>query len=206
MTVLPLPPVVVGRSRRRSSVRAALGLRATSRVAGIVAAGSACLVLVAGLVHLDARGDLRAERATLTRARLERAVAADDAARSAVAVTTAEAALAAARSVLAEATTLVEQVRGDLATRTDQRDALQAQARAATDELTGVRSSLVAGFTELGLQGAQITALEVCLNGVSRALLQLAFEDGVGAAGSLRAVGDACDTAAVALDVPAGPR
>jgi hypothetical protein len=206
VTVLPLPPVVVGRSRRRPLARTALGLRATSRVRAVAAATSACLLVGAGLVHLDARADLQAERATLTRARLEQAVAADDAARSAVAVTAAERALGTARSSLTEATALVDQVRTDLDARTAQRDDLQGRLRAATDELTGVRSSLVAGFTALGLQGAQITALEACLNGVSRALLQLAFEDDAGAARSLRGVTGPCDTAAVALDVPTGRR
>ena len=188
MTVLPLPPVVVGRSRRRALARATSGLRVTSRIRAIVAATSASLLLGAGLVHLDARNDLQAEQATLTRARLEQAVAADDA----------------ARSSLAEATAHVDRVRADLRTRTGQRDDLQARLQAATEELTGVRDSLVADVAALGLQGAQITALETCLNGVSRALLQLAFEDGAGAAGSLRAVRASCDSASVALDVPAG--
>lgn len=204
MTVLPLPPVVVGRSRRRALARATSGLRVTSRIRAIVAATSACLLLGAGLVHLDARSDLQAEQATLTRAQLEQAVAADDAARSATAVTAADRALVAARSSLADATSHVDRVRADLRTRTGQRDDLQARLQAATEELTGVRDSLVADFAALGLQGAQITALDTCLNGVSRALLQLAFEDGAGAAGSLRAVRASCDSASVALDVPAG--
>ena len=206
MTVLPLPSVVASRSRRRALVRGALGLRVTSRARAAVAATSACLLLAAGLVHLDARSDLQAERATLSRVRLEQSFAADDAARSAVAVTAADRALVAARSARAESAAQVDQVRADLDTRTGQRDDLQARLQATTDELTGVRDSLVGDFAALGLQGAQITALEGCLNGVSRALLQLAFEDPAGAARSLRAVRDSCGAASVALDVPAGRR
>ena len=202
MTVVPLPPVVVGEPRRRALARAALGLRATSRAKAVVAATTACVLLGAGLVHLETRADLRSEQTTLTRARLERAVAADDAARSAAAVTAGERALGAARSALAATTAQVDQVRADLSSRTGERDELRARLRAATEELTGVRTSLMAGFVELGLQGAQITALDACLNGVSRALLQLAFEDDGGAAGSLRAVGASCATGSVAFDVP----
>jgi chromosome segregation ATPase len=158
------------------------------------------------LVHLDARSDLRSEREALAHARLERAAAADHAARSTAAVATAEQASSTAATALAEAAGRVDRVRADLRTRTDQRDDLRARARAATEELTGVRSNLVAAFAELGLQGSQITALDACLNGVSRALLQLAFEDDAGAAGSLRAVAAPCDAASVALDVPVGRR
>ena len=195
VTVVSLPPVVVPERRPRAVVR----LRATSRVRMAVASASACALLGAGFVHLDARADLRAERATFTRARLERATAADDAARSTAAVAAAERASAAAADALAGATARVDRVRADLRTRTDQRDGLRAELRAATEELTGVRSSLMAAFGELGLQGAQITALDACLNGVSRALLQLAFEDDAGAARSLRAVAGSCDAASVAL-------
>ncbi len=198
MAVVSLPPVAVVRRRSRVAVR----LRTTGRIRAVVAATSACLLVGAGLVHLDARADLRAEQATLTRARLERATAADDAARSAAAVTAAERALDGARSSLAETTARLDQVRADLSTRTGQRDDLRARLRAATEELTGVRTGLMTGFAELGLQGAQITALDVCLNGVSRALLQLAFEDDAGAADSLRFVAGPCDTASVGLDVP----
>ena len=195
VTVVSLPPVAVAERRTRAAVR----LPATSRVRAAAAAGAACALLGAGLVHLDARADLRTERATLTRAALERVAAADDAARSTAAVTATERASAAASDALAGATARVDRVRADLRTRTDQRDGLRAELRAATEELTGVRSSLVVAFGELGLQGAQITALDTCLNGASRALLQLAFEDDAGAARSLRAVAGSCDAASVAL-------
>jgi hypothetical protein len=90
-------------------------------------------------------------------------------------------------------------VRASLRTRTTERDDLRAQLRAASQELEGVRGSLLAGFAELGLQGEQIRALDACLNGVSRALLQLAFEDDAGAAASLREVAGPCSAASVAL-------
>jgi hypothetical protein len=132
-------------------------------------------------------------------------VAADDAVRSAAAVSAAERASTAATGALADAVARVGRAQDDLQDRTTQRDRLRGELRAATDELTGVRSSLVAGFAALGLQGAQVAALDACLNGVSRALLQLAFEDDTGAAGSLRGVSGPCQTAAVALDVPGRP-
>jgi len=202
VTVVALPPVAVPERRARTLVR----LRATGRLRAVAAGVAACAALAAGLVHLDARADLRAERATLANARLERAAAADDAARSTAAVAVAEEASVAARQALVEAGARVAQVRADLRARTDQRDDLRGRLRAATEELTGVQSSLIAGFAELGLQGAQITALDACLNGVSRALLQLSFEDDAGAAGSLRAVASPCDAASVALDAPGGGR
>jgi hypothetical protein len=202
MTVVSLPPVVVAERRPRALARLRISTRATAVAAGT----AACVALGAGLVHLDARADLRAEQATLERAWLEQAVAADDAARSTAAVATQERAAAAARDALAGAVARVDEVRADLRTRTGQRDELRAELRAATEELTGVQTSLVAGFAELGLQGAQITALDACLDGVSRALLQLAFEDDGGAAGSLRAVAGPCQAASVALDVPTGGR
>src|SRR5215211_5481598 len=78
VAVVSLPPVA-GTERR---LRAATRVRTAGRVRlGVAAACGAALLLV-GLVHLDARADLRAEQATLRRARLEQAVAADDAARS----------------------------------------------------------------------------------------------------------------------------
>lgn len=206
MTVVSLPPVVVAERRPRAATRALVRLRATGRVRAVAIGTSACLVLGAGLVHLDARADLRAERATLSRARLEQAAAADHAARSTAAVATARQAAAGAREALTDAGARVERVRTRLRARTDQRDALRTELRAATEELTGVQSSLVTGFAELGLQGTQIAALDACLDGVSRALLQLAFEDDAGAAGSLAAVSGSCETASVALDIPGGRR
>jgi hypothetical protein len=205
MSVVSLPRVGVAERRSRADVRATLRARATGRVRAIAAVTAGVLLAAAALVHLDARADLGAERATLSRARLERAVAADDAARSTAAVAAAERASTAAAGALADAVTRVGQVRDDLDARTNQRDQLRGELRAAGDELTGVQSSLVAGFAELGLQGAQVAALDACLNGVSRALLQLAFEDDAGAAGSLRAVTGPCQTASVALDVPDRP-
>jgi chromosome segregation ATPase len=195
VTVVSLPRVVVTERRLRTLLR----VRVTSRARAVVAATSACALVGGVLVHLDARADLRAERAALTQGRLEQAVAADDAARSTAAVATAEREAAAAREALAGAVARVDQVRASLRTRTGQRDDLRAQLRAASEELEGVRGSLLAGFTELGLQGEQIRALDACLNGVSRALLQLAFEDDAGAAGSLREVAGPCSTASVAL-------
>jgi hypothetical protein len=176
------------------------------RTRSVVAAAAAALLVTAGLVHVDARADLRAEQAALRQARLEEAVAADDAARSAVAVAAATAALGDARDALASTVARVDGVRTDLADRTDERDDLQARLVVATEELEGVRSSLVAGFTALGLQGEQIAALDTCLNGLSRALLQLAFEDDAGATRSLSAVATPCAAASGALDVPPGRR
>jgi hypothetical protein len=202
VTVVSLPQVVVTERRLRALRR----VRVTTKVRAVAAATSACVLLAAVLVHLDARADLRAERATLAQARLEQAAAADDAARSTAAVATAEREAAVAREALEGAVARVERVRDQLQARTAQRDDLRAQLRAASEELDGVRSTLVAGFAELGLQGEQIRALDACLNGVSRALLQLAFEDDFGAAGSLRAVTGPCEDASVALDVPGGGR
>jgi hypothetical protein len=195
VTVVSLPPVVVAGPRRRVVVRPLT----TTRVKAIAAATSACALLGAGLVHLDARADLRAERAALSRAGLERAAAADDVARSTAAVATAEGEAVGAAEALARAVARVDRVRADLRDRTAQRDDLRAQLRAAASELDGVRTNLVAAFAELGLQGEQIRALDACLNGVSRALLQLAFEDDAGAAGSLRGVAGSCSAASVAL-------
>jgi hypothetical protein len=147
---------------------------------------------------------LRSERAALRQARLEEAVAADDAARSTVAVAAATQALADARDALAATVERVEGVRTDLTDRTDERDDLQARLAVATEELDGVRGSLVAGFTALGLQGEQIASLDACLNGLSRALLQLAFEDDAGATRSLAGVATPCAAASGALDVLPG--
>jgi hypothetical protein len=196
VAVVSLPPVGVADRRSHVGVR----VRVTGRVRAVAAAASACVVLGGALVHLDARADLRAERAGLERARLERVTAADGATRAATAVRAAEQASAAAEGALADAVARVDRVRAALRRRTDERDGLRTELRAATEELTGVERRLVTGVTELGLQGAQITALDACLNGVSRALLQLAFEDDAGAAGSLRAVAGPCQTASVALE------
>ena len=174
-------------------------VRVTNKARALTAAATACALVGAGLVHLDARADLRAEQDTLRRARLEQAVAGDAAARSTAAVAAAEREAAAAGDALAGAVARVDRVRASLQERTAQRDDLRAQLRAATEELDGVRGNLVAGFAELGLQGEQIRALDACLNGVSRALLQLAFEDDAGAAGSLRDVAGPCSAASVAL-------
>jgi hypothetical protein len=176
VTVVSLPPVV-GAERR---LRAVPRVRVAGQVRAVAAATAACVLAGALFVHLDARADLRAERATLTDARLEQAVAA-------------------AKEALASAGDRLAQVRGDLLDRTAQRDELRAELQAATSELEGVRTNLVARFTQLGLQGQQITSLDSCLNGVSRALLQLAFEDDAGAARSLEQVADPCSAASVAL-------
>jgi gamma-glutamyl:cysteine ligase YbdK (ATP-grasp superfamily) len=173
VTVIPVPGVGV-----EARPRTALRLRVTSRVRLAAAATTVCALFVGALVHLDARADLQAERATLEQARLERATA----------------------------VACVDSVRSALRTRTDQRDGLKSQLQAASDELNGVRSTLGTAFAALGLQGAQIEALDECLNGVSRALLQLAFEDDAGAARSLRAVAGRCDAASVAIDAPGGGR
>jgi hypothetical protein len=195
VTVVSLPQAVVTERRLRTLLR----VRVTSRARAVVAATSACALVGGVLVHLDARADLRTERAALTQGRLEQAVAADDAARSTAAVVTGEREAAAAREALAGAVERVDGVRASLRTRTTERDDLRAQLRAASQELEGVRGSLLAGFAELGLQGEQIRALDACLNGVSRALLQLAFEDDAGAAASLREVAGPCSAASVAL-------
>ena len=201
VTVIPVPGVGV-----EARPRTALRLRVTSRVRLVAAATTVCALFVGALVHLDARANLRAERATLEQARLERAVAGDDAARSAAGVAATEREATAARAALATAVARVDSVRSALRTRTDQRDGLKSQLQAASDELNGVRSTLGTAFAALGLQGAQIEALDECLNGVSRALLQLAFEDDAGAARSLRAVAGRCDAASVAIDAPGGGR
>jgi acyl transferase domain-containing protein len=79
VSVVSLPPVAVGERRLRPRIEAALRLGATGRVRVVVAATSACALLGVGLVHLDARADLRAEREALVQARLEQAAAADGA-------------------------------------------------------------------------------------------------------------------------------
>ena len=195
VTVVSLPGAVVTERRLRALVR----VRVTNKARALTAAATACALAGAVLVHLDARADLRAEQDRLRRARLEQAVAGDAAARSTAAVAAAEREAAAAGDALTGAVARVDRVRASLQERTAQRDDLRAQLRAATEELDGVRGNLVAGFAELGLQGEQIRALDACLNGVSRALLQLAFEDDAGAAGSLRDVAGPCSAASVAL-------
>jgi hypothetical protein len=192
MTVVSLPPPAP-----LALVRSFLA----GRTRAVAATTAIALLSAAALVHVDARADLRSERAALRQARLEEAVAADDAARSAVAVAAATQALDEARAALAETVRAVEGVQADLVERTDERDDLQARLTAATEELDGVRSTLVAGFTALGLQGEQIASLDACLNGLSRALLQLAFEDDGGAATSLAAVATPCAAVSGALDV-----
>jgi hypothetical protein len=206
MTVVSLPPPAraegAGRTRPVALVRAFLA----GRTRAVASATTVALLATAALVHVDARADLRSERSALRQARLEEAVAADDAARSAVAVAAATQALDEARDALTTTVERVDGVRADLTDRTDERDDLQARLAVATEELTGVRSNLVAGFTALGLQGEQIASLDACLNGLSRALLQLAFEDDAGATRSLGAVATPCAAASGALDVvPARP-
>jgi hypothetical protein len=200
MTVVSLPRPVGTRTGPVPVLRSFLA----GRTRAVAVTATIALLAAGALVHVDARADLRSQRAALRQARLEEAVAADDAARSAVAVAAATQALVDARDALAATARQVDGVRTDLTDRTGERDDLQARLAVATEELNGVRSSLVAGFTALGLQGEQIASLDACLNGLSRALLQLAFEDDAGAARSLAGVATPCAAASGALDVLPG--
>lgn len=204
MTVVSLPRPLAAPGARRTGPVAVVRSLVAGRVLAVALTTTAALLATATLVHVDARADLRSERAALRQARLEEAVAADDAARSAAAVAAAEQALVEARDALAATVERVEGVRADLTDRTDERDDLQARLAVATEELDGVRSSVVAGFAALGLQGEQIASLDACLNGLSRALLQLAFEDDAGAGRSLAGVATPCAAASGALDVVPG--
>jgi len=203
MTVVSLPPVSA-EQRPHSGPVAQVRSFLAGRTRVVAVATTAALLATAALVHVDARADLRSEQAALRQARLEEAVAFDDAARSAVAVDAATQVLDEARDALATAAAQVDGVRTDLADRTGERDDLQARLAVASEELEGVRGSLVSGFTALGLQGEQIASLDSCLNGLSRALLQLAFEDDAGATRSLTAVATPCAAASGALDVLPG--
>jgi chromosome segregation ATPase len=204
MTVVSLPRPAVAERGTRTGPVALVRSVLTGRTRAVAVTAATAVLATAALVHADARADLRSEQAALQQARLEEAVAADDAARSTVAVAAATEALAEARDALSATVERVDGVRADLTDRTDERDDLQARLAVATEELDGVRGNLVAGFTALGLQGEQIASLDACLNGLSRALLQLAFEDDAGATRSLAAVATPCAAASGALDVLPG--
>jgi chromosome segregation ATPase len=168
--------------------------RLTPLLLGLVVLGGAVAV------HLGSRSDLRATHDELTASRLERSAAADAATRSEAALASTSETLGEVRASLRTSARRLGRVQEGITARTGERDRLRARLQAVVAELTGTRGEVAAGYQQLGLQGSQIAALDACLNGVSRALLQVAFEDDDGAAASLRAVAGPCASSSAALD------
>lgn len=158
------------------------------------------LVTTGALLHLDTRRDLDEGRDDLRRSRSRQATAQSEVAEGEVAVVATAERVRVAHADLAVTLARLAETRTNVQARTAERDLLRVGLDATLAELVGTRTDLTSTFEQLGLQAAQIESLDVCLNGVSRALLQLAFEDDRGAAVSLRRVDGACTSSSAAVE------